>query len=104
MKQTPAKNIHNVDVISRNNSNVTQHFAGTGSTSVSVDTDSIVLVHVSSGEVVRYVRHGNDLLIYLKDGSFIECKGYFQSETNELAFEVADVNGIEHVTFETAPS
>ncbi|MDA8478312.1 Ig-like domain-containing protein [Citrobacter sp. Awk 4] len=86
MKTTPAMAKHIVDVVPRNGEKVT-HFEGATGITLAVSPNSIVLVHASSGAVLRYERHGNDLLIYLEDGSVIECRDYFASEDNRLAFE-----------------
>ena len=63
---------------------------------------SVVQVHAQASAVARYVREGNDLLIYMQDGTVIRCNGYFlqaanTAEQSELVF--ADGQQLTHVTF-----
>lgn len=62
----------------------------------------MVQVHAQASAVARYVRDGNDLLIYMQDGTVIRCNGYFLQAANtakqsELVF--ADGQQLTHVTF-----
>ena len=68
---------------------------------------SVVQVHAPASAVVRYVHEGNDLLIYMQDGTVIRCNGYFLQATNttepsELVF--ADGQQLTHVAFADAAS
>ncbi|EQZ69655.1 BapA-related adhesin SiiEA [Escherichia coli] len=63
---------------------------------------SVVQVHAQASAVARYVREGNDLLIYMQDGTVIRCNGYFlqaanTAEQSELVF--ADGQQLTHITF-----
>ena len=62
----------------------------------------MVQVHAQASADARYVREGNDLLIYMQDGTVIRCNGYFlqaanTAEQSELVF--ADGQQLTHVTF-----
>ena len=77
--------------------------SGEGNLSVAVSGASIIEILGSAQDVARYVRQGNDLLIYMKDGSVIRCSGYFTEEPesklhSELVF--SDETGLTHVTFD----
>ncbi len=77
--------------------------SGEGNLSVDVSGASIIEILGSAQDVARYVRQGNDLLIYMKDGSVIRCSGYFTEEPesklhSELVF--SDETGLTHVTFD----
>ncbi|MFA1282464.1 Ig-like domain-containing protein [Citrobacter telavivensis] len=77
--------------------------SGEGNLSVAVSGASIIEILGSAQDVARYVRQGNDLLIYMKDGSMIRCSGYFTEEPesklhSELVF--SDETGLTHVTFD----
>ncbi|SQC93551.1 Uncharacterised protein [Cedecea neteri] len=56
--------------------------------------------------MAHYVRQGNDLLVYMKDGSVIRCNGYFMEEEgraghhSELVFD--DGKELTHITFDEA--
>lgn len=100
MKNLPEKFKHSVDVILRDGAKST-HYAGSGNLVVPVSKDSIVLIKASGKSVLRYARHGDDLLIYMEDGTVIECTGYFSSPDNRLAFE-SPSQGFEVVSFDPA--
>ncbi|XTZ40198.1 Ig-like domain-containing protein [Salmonella enterica] len=90
-----------VDVVSRKNA-VKQTVVNNGSSTLVVYEPSVVQVHASPGAVARYVREGNDLLIYMQDGTVIRCDDYFveapeTGEHSELVFE--DGQTLTHVTF-----
>ncbi|NDO79920.1 hypothetical protein CJP72_03750, partial [Citrobacter sp. NCU1] len=99
MKTSPAMAKHLVDIVPRNGAKVT-HFEGGRDITLAVSPNSIVLVHALSGAVLRYERRGSDLLIYLEDGSVIECRDYFASEDNRLAFESQNAE-FEQIVFKT---
>ncbi|HFV2242265.1 TPA: Ig-like domain-containing protein [Escherichia coli] len=90
-----------IDVISRKTS-VKQTLINPGDVTVVIYEPSVVLVHAQASAVARYVREGNDLLIYMQDGTVIRCNGYFlqaanTAEQSELVF--ADGQQLTHVTF-----
>ncbi|MEF4326083.1 Ig-like domain-containing protein [Escherichia coli] len=90
-----------IDVISRKTS-VKQTLINPGDVTVVIYEPSVVQVHAQASAVARYVREGNDLLIYMQDGTVIRCNGYFlqaanTSEQSELVF--ADGQQLTHVTF-----
>ena len=90
-----------IDVISRKTS-VKQTLINPGDVTVVIYEPSVVQVHAQASAVVRYVRDGNDLLIYMQDGTVIRCNGYFlqaanTSEQSQLVF--ADGQQLTHVTF-----
>ncbi|HHG8787401.1 MULTISPECIES: Ig-like domain-containing protein [Citrobacter] len=77
--------------------------SGEGNLSVAVSGASVIEILGSAQDVARYVRQGNDLLIYMKDGSVIRCSGYFTEDPesklhSELVFN--DETGLTHVTFD----
>ncbi len=79
-----------VDVIIRKTAEKTK-LTGEGNLSVSISSPSVIEIQGSAQDVVRYVRQGNDLLIYMKDGSVIRCNNYFVEDTethnhSELVF------------------
>ncbi|EOY4550931.1 Ig-like domain-containing protein [Escherichia coli] len=90
-----------IDVISRKTS-VKQTLINPGDVTVVIYEPSVVQVHAQASAVARYVREGNDLLIYMQDGTMIRCNGYFlqaanTAEQSELVF--ADGQQLTHVTF-----
>ncbi|MBA8252444.1 Ig-like domain-containing protein [Escherichia coli] len=90
-----------IDVISRKTS-VKQTLINPGDVTVVIYEPSVVQVHAQASAVARYVREGNDLLIYLQDGTVIRCNGYFlqaanTAEQSELVF--ADGQQLTHITF-----
>ncbi|EHA2033631.1 Ig-like domain-containing protein [Escherichia coli] len=90
-----------IDVISRKTS-VKQTLINPGDVTVVIYEPSVVQVHAQASAVARYVREGNDLLIYMQDGTEIRCNGYFlqaanTAEQSELVF--ADGQQLTHVTF-----
>ncbi|EPC2582144.1 BapA-related adhesin SiiEA [Escherichia coli] len=90
-----------IDVISRKTS-VKQTLINPGDVTVVIYEPSVVQVHAQASAVARYVRDGNDLLIYMQDGTVIRCNGYFlqaanTSEQSELVF--VDGQQLTHVTF-----
>ncbi|ASP02350.1 type 1 secretion target domain-containng protein [Enterobacter hormaechei] len=65
----------------------------------------MIEIQGSAQDVVRYVRQGNDLLIYMKDGSVIRCNNYFVEDTethnhSELVFN--DNQELTHISFADA--
>ncbi|HCQ0565358.1 TPA: Ig-like domain-containing protein [Escherichia coli] len=93
-----------IDVISRKTS-VKQTLINPGDVTVVIYEPSVVQVHAQASAVARYVREGNDLLIYMQDGTVIRCNGYFlqaanTTEQSELVF--ADGQQLTHVTFADA--
>ncbi|HEI3730482.1 TPA: Ig-like domain-containing protein [Escherichia coli] len=90
-----------IDVMSRKTS-VKQTLINPGDVTVVIYEPSVVQVHAQASAVARYVREGNDLLIYMQDGTVIRCNGYFlqaanTAEQSELVF--ADGQQLTHVTF-----
>ena len=63
-------NVKVVDVIIRKTAEKTK-LTGEGNLSVSISSPSVIEIQGSAQDVVRYVRQGKDLLIYMKDGSAI---------------------------------
>ena len=59
-----------IDVISRKTS-VKQTLINPGDVTVVIYEPSVVQVHAQASAVARYVREGNDLLIYMQDGTVI---------------------------------
>ncbi len=93
-----------VDVIIRNTAEKTK-LTGEGNLSVSISSPSVIEIQGSAQDVVRYVRQGNDLLIYMKDGSVIRCNNYFVEDTethnhSELVFN--DNQELTHISFADA--
>ncbi|CAM6220122.1 Ig-like domain-containing protein [Enterobacter intestinihominis] len=93
-----------VDVIIRKTADKTK-LTGEGNLSVSISSPSVIEIQGSAQDVVRYVRQGNDLLIYMKDGSVIRCNNYFveDAETHnhsELVFN--DNQELTHISFADA--
>ncbi|MEG6341777.1 Ig-like domain-containing protein [Enterobacter hormaechei] len=93
-----------VDVIIRKTAEKTK-LTGEGNLSVSISSPSVIEIQGSAHDVVRYVRQGNDLLIYMKDGSVIRCNNYFVEDTethnhSELVFN--DNQALTHISFADA--
>ena len=93
-----------VDVIIRKTAEKTK-LIGEGNLSVSISSPSVIEIQGSAQDVVRYVRQGNDLLIYMKDGSVIRCNNYFVEDTethnhSELVFN--DNQALTHISFADA--
>ena len=63
-----------IDVISRKTS-VKQTLINPGDVTVVIYEPSVVQDHAQASAVARYVREGNDLLIYMQDGTVIRCNG-----------------------------
>ncbi|STG53355.1 adhesin for cattle intestine colonization [Escherichia coli] len=70
-----------IDVISRKTS-VKQTLINPGDVTVVIYEPSVVQVHAQASAVSRYVREGNDLLIYMQDGTVIRCNGFFLQAAN----------------------
>ncbi|AOP86854.1 type 1 secretion target domain-containng protein [Enterobacter kobei] len=97
-------NVKVVDVIIRKTAEKTK-LTGDGNLSVSISSPSVIEIQGSAQDVVRYVRQGKDLLIYMKDGSVIRCNNYFieDPETHhqsELVFN--DHQELTHISFADA--
>ncbi|MGG7521913.1 Ig-like domain-containing protein [bacterium BS0013] len=97
-------NIKVVDVIIRKTAEKTK-LTGEGNLSVSISSPSVIEIQGSAQDVVRYVRQGNDLLIYMKDGSVIRCNNYFVEDPethnqSELVFN--DRQELTHISFADA--
>ncbi|MFX2582831.1 Ig-like domain-containing protein [Enterobacter hormaechei] len=93
-----------VDVIIRKTAEKTK-LTGEGNLSVSISSPSVIEIQGFAQDVVRYVRQGNDLLIYMKDGSVIRCNNYFVEDTethnhSELVFN--DNQALTHISFADA--
>ncbi|WP_436918276.1 Ig-like domain-containing protein [Enterobacter hormaechei] len=93
-----------VDVIIRKTAEKTK-LTGEGNLSVSISSPSVIEIQGSAQDVVRYVCQGNDLLIYMKDGSVIRCNNYFVEDTethnhSELVFN--DNQALTHISFADA--
>ncbi|MEA3798902.1 Ig-like domain-containing protein [Enterobacter hormaechei] len=93
-----------VDVIIRKTAEKTK-LTGEGNLSVSISSPRVIEIQGSAQDVVRYVRQGNDLLIYMKDGSVIRCNNYFVEDTethnhSELVFN--DNQALTHISFADA--
>jgi large repetitive protein len=93
-----------VDVIVRKTAEKTK-LTGEGNLSVSISSPSVIEIQGSAQDVVRYVRQGKDLLIYMKDGSVIRCNNYFVEDPethnqSELVFN--DNQELTHVSFADA--
>ncbi|STE76656.1 adhesin for cattle intestine colonization [Escherichia coli] len=65
-----------IDVISRKTS-VKQTLINPGDVTVVIYEPSVVQVHAQASAVSRYVREGNDLLIYMQDGTVIPLQRLF---------------------------
>ncbi|MBG0520817.1 Ig-like domain-containing protein [Enterobacter cloacae] len=97
-------NIKVVDVIIRKTAEKTK-LTGEGNLSVSISSPSVIEIQGSAQDVVRYVRRGKDLLIYMKDGSVIRCNNYFVEDPethnqSELVFN--DNQELTHISFADA--
>ena len=97
-------NVKVVDVIIRKTAEKTK-LTGEGNLSVSISSPSVIEIQGSAQDVVRYVRQGNDLLIYMKDGSVIRCNNYFVEDPetqhqSELVFN--DGQELTHISFADA--
>ncbi|WP_411704107.1 Ig-like domain-containing protein, partial [Edaphovirga cremea] len=92
-----------VDVISRKTAVKTAFASDSKLLSVSLHEPSVILVHASAQNVARYERAGNDLLIYMKDGSVIRCNDYFVEDSEkrhgELVFQDDASQALTHVEF-----
>ena len=93
-----------VDVIVRKTAEKTR-LTGEGNLSVSISSPSVIEIQGSAQDVVRYVRQGKDLLIYMKDGSVIRCNNYFVEDPethnqSELVFN--DSQELTHISFADA--
>lgn len=94
-------NIKVVDVIIRKTAEKTK-LTGEGNLSVSISSPNVIEIQGSAQDVVRYVRQGKDLLIYMKDGSVIRCNNYFVEDPethnqSELVFN--DRQELTHISF-----
>ncbi|MHA0987113.1 Ig-like domain-containing protein [Enterobacter ludwigii] len=97
-------NVKIVDVIIRKTAEKTK-LTGEGNLSVSISSPSVIEIQGSAQDVVRYVRQGKDLLIYMKDGSVIRCNNYFVEDPqthnqSELVFN--DQQELTHISFADA--
>ncbi|ELV2833134.1 Ig-like domain-containing protein [Enterobacter cloacae] len=97
-------NVKVVDVIIRKTAEKTK-LTGEGNLSVSISSPSVIEIQGSAQDVVRYVRQGKDLLIYMKDGSVIRCNNYFVEDPethnqSELVFN--DNQELTHFSFADA--
>ncbi|WP_431138457.1 Ig-like domain-containing protein [Enterobacter mori] len=97
-------NVKVVDVIIRKTAEKTK-LTGEGNLSVSISSPSVIEIQGSAQDVVRYVRQGKDLLIYMKDGSVIRCNNYFVEDPethnqSELVFN--DNQELTHISFTDA--
>ncbi|WP_320726466.1 Ig-like domain-containing protein [Enterobacter sp. 118C5] len=97
-------NVKVVDVIIRKTAEKTK-LTGVGNLSVSISSPSVIEIQGSAQDVVRYVRQGKDLLIYMKDGSVIRCNNYFVEDPetqhqSELVFN--DGQELTHLSFADA--
>nr|WP_241189539.1 Ig-like domain-containing protein [Enterobacter ludwigii] len=97
-------NVKIVDVIIRKSAEKTK-LTGEGNLSVSISSPSVIEIQGSAQDVVRYVRQGKDLLIYMKDGSVIRCNNYFVEDPqthnqSELVFN--DQQELTHISFADA--
>ncbi|HFZ0817878.1 TPA: Ig-like domain-containing protein [Enterobacter cloacae] len=97
-------NVKVVDVIIRKTAEKTK-LTGEGNLSVSISSPSVIEIQGSAQDVVRYVRQGKDLLIYMKDGSVIRCNNYFVEDPethnqSELVFN--DNQDLTHISFADA--
>ncbi|MEG5897597.1 Ig-like domain-containing protein [Enterobacter bugandensis] len=97
-------NVKVVDVIIRKTAEKTK-LTGEGNLSVSISSPSVIEIQGSAQDVVRYVRQGKDLLIYMKDGSVIRCNNYFVEDPetqhqSELVFN--DGQELTHLSFADA--
>lgn len=90
-----------IDIISRKGA-VKQSIIASNNASLVVYQPSVLQIHSPVSGVDHYVRQGNDLLIYMKDGTVIRCNGYFAvdpatKEYSELVFD--DGQTLTHVSF-----
>ncbi|KMV70043.1 hypothetical protein AI29_09645 [bacteria symbiont BFo2 of Frankliniella occidentalis] len=74
-----------------------------GNMALTLTAPSVVEIHGQAQDVVKYIRQGKDLLIYMKDGSVIRCNGYFVEDAqshahSELVFN--DNNQLTHISFD----
>ncbi|MDR2262439.1 MAG: Ig-like domain-containing protein [Enterobacter asburiae] len=97
-------NVKVVDVIIRKTAEKTK-LTGEGNLSVSISSPSVIEIQGSAQDVVRYVRQGKDLLVYMKDGSVIRCNNYFVEDPethnqSELVFN--DNQELTHISFADA--
>lgn len=97
-------NVKIVDVIIRKTAEKTK-LTGEGNLSVSISSPSVIEIQGSAQDVVRYIRQGKDLLIYMKDGSVIRCNNYFVEDPqthnqSELVFN--DQQELTHISFADA--
>lgn len=94
-----------IEIIDRAASNKVNMLAG-GNLTLALNQPSVVLVHASVADVNRYERIGNDLLIYMKDGSVIRCDGYFQVDETEHHSELVfqdESAALTHISFADIP-
>uniref|UniRef100_UPI0039890C40 Ig-like domain-containing protein n=1 Tax=Edaphovirga cremea TaxID=2267246 RepID=UPI0039890C40 len=92
-----------VDVISRKTAVKTAFASESKLLTVSLQEPSVILVHAAAHDVARYERVGNDLLIYMEDGSVVRCNGYFVEDSGknhgELVFQDDASQALTHVEF-----
>ena len=96
------KTLKTANIINRHTAKKTV-LTGEGNLSVAVSGASVIEILGSAQDVARYVRQGNDLLIYMKDGSVVRCSNYFTEDPesklhSELVF--SDETGLTHITFD----
>ncbi|WP_320712380.1 Ig-like domain-containing protein [Enterobacter cloacae] len=97
-------NVKVVDVIIRKTAEKTK-LTGEGNLSVSISSPSVIEIQGSAQDVVRYVRQGKDLLIYMKDGSVIRCNNYFVEDPethNQSVLVFNDNQELTHISFADA--
>ncbi|WP_339488513.1 Ig-like domain-containing protein [Pseudomonas sp. EL_65y_Pfl2_R95] len=73
-----------------------------GNLTLDLPQPSVVLVHAPVDQVQRYDRTGDDLLIYLQDGTVIRCDGYFHLDENQHHSELVlqdDSAALIHISF-----
>uniref|UniRef100_UPI001F4D4223 Ig-like domain-containing protein n=1 Tax=Rosenbergiella nectarea TaxID=988801 RepID=UPI001F4D4223 len=91
-----------IDVIARKTAEKSVLHAQ-GNMALTLTAPSVVEIHGQAQDVVKYIRQGKDLLIYMKDGSVIRCNGYFVEDAqshahSELIFN--DNNQLTHISFD----
>ncbi|PIJ45787.1 Ig-like domain-containing protein, partial [Tatumella sp. OPLPL6] len=91
-----------IDVIARKTAEKSVLHAQ-GNMALTLTAPSVVEIHGQAQDVVKYIRQGKDLLIYMKDGSVIRCNGYFVEDAqshahSELVFN--DNNQLTHISFD----
>jgi hypothetical protein len=92
-----------IQIIARDASKQTKALTAEGNMSIDIQSPSIIQIQQPIKSVSHYIRQGDDLLIYMKDGSIIRCDHFFLEDDDnnhsELVFHDDATQTITHVEF-----